>query len=116
MTRKAVLVADGDDDTRSTYATALRHGGFVTLEARTVSEALGLIAWHRPAAVISGRTPVAGTCDLLECLRQHPLTAEMPVITVKPEVDPDGWVFATNHGLSRTVGPRSVLLARYAPL
>lgn len=92
MTPNAVLVADADDDTRTIFATALRRGGYVALEARTVSEALGLITWHLPAAVISGRTPVAGGCDLLECLREHPLTAEIPVIAFTPEVDPAGWV------------------------
>lgn len=89
MTPNSVLVAVADDDTRASYATALRHGGYVALEARNVSEALGLITWHRPVAVISGRMPVVGGSELCQCLRQHPLTAEIPVILVGADPGPD---------------------------
>ena len=91
MTPNSVLVAVADDETRASYATALRHGGYVALEARNVSEALGLITWHRPAAVISGDMPVVGGSELRHCLRQHPLTAEIPVILVGKDPCPDGW-------------------------
>lgn|SRR5512141_222932 len=88
MTPNSVLVAVADDDTRTSYATALRHGGYVALEARNVSEALGLITWHKPAAVISGPMTGPGGEELLQCLRQHPMTAAIPVIPVTADAAP----------------------------
>src|SRR5512147_2539178 len=100
MTPKCVLVAVSDDDTPAGYTTALRYSGYLALEARNLSEALGLITWHMPAAVISGPMAAPGGAELLQCLRQHPLTAAIPVILVSTDSQPEAWAGGWHESLA----------------
>jgi two-component system, cell cycle response regulator DivK len=83
MASRIVLIADYHDDSRIVYSIILQYGGFVVLEARTGAEALEMVPKHMPDAVVTEvALPVVDGCEVLQRLKQHPLTSHIPVIIV----------------------------------
>jgi len=83
-------VADSHDDTRIVYSTILQYGGFIVLEARNGAEALELIPKHMPDAVVTEvLLPAIDGCEVLQRLKQHPLTAGIPVLILTTDARPE---------------------------
>lgn len=83
-----VLVADSHEDSRAICAMVLRHAGFQVLEADTGEEAIRLACAWRPRAIVMAAV-LRGVDGLraLEVLRDHPLTAQVPVLIVSSVPD-----------------------------
>ena len=89
MGPKIVLLADSHDDSRVVYSTILQYGGFVVLEARNGAEALELIPEQMPHLVVTElRLPVINGGEVLQRLKQHPLTAGIPILVVTADARP----------------------------
>ena len=89
MVPKIVLLADSHDDSRVVYSTILQHNGFSVLEARNGAEALELIPKQMPHVVVTElRLPVVNGCEVLQRLKQHPLTAGIPILVVTADTRP----------------------------
>ena len=76
-----VLVADTHEDSRTVCAMLLRHAGVRVLEADTGEEVIRLAHAARPRAIVMA-TMLRGVDGLraLEVLKDHPATAEIPVV------------------------------------
>ena len=116
MAPKIVLVAEGHSDSRIVYSAILQHGGFVVLEARNGAEALELIPKHMPDVVVTELVlPVIDGCEVLQRLKQHPLTAHIPVLIVTTEDHPEMLRQAEEAGcdtfLLKPCSPRDLLQA-----
>ena len=83
-----VLVADANEDSRAVYTAVLRHAGFHVLEADTGEEAIRLaVAWEPQAIVLSAVLRGVDGLRALEVLKDHRLTADIPVLVMDTRMD-----------------------------
>src|SRR5687768_18106507 len=89
MRRKTVLLVEDNADVRSLFSRVLALAGFVVKEAADGMDALRLIDSAPPDLVVLdlGLPRVTGY-DVLYELRQHPHTAEIPVVVITGSNDP----------------------------
>jgi CheY-like chemotaxis protein len=84
-----VLVADGDDETRSLYRELLSCAGCDVVDAADGRDALVKALSHRPTVVITEtRLPFFDGYALCEVLRQDSMTRGVPILMVTTETRP----------------------------
>jgi len=96
QTQRTVLVVEDDDEIRRFIAGFLRTDGFRVLEASNGEEGITKARNGYPDVVVSDvMMPVMSGVQMVQALRDHPETADLPVIllTARNEMD------ATLHGL-----------------
>jgi signal transduction histidine kinase len=94
--QRTVLVVEDDDEIRRFIAGFLRADGFRVLEASHGEEGIAKARSGYPDVVVSDvMMPVMSGVQMVQALRSHPETADLPVIllTARNEMD------ATLHGL-----------------
>src|SRR4051812_45865215 len=80
---QVVVVADDHEALRRLWGIWLSRSGFDMIEASTGAEALGLVARHKPAAVVMDLAmPVMDGLEATRRLKQDPRTMDVPVLMV----------------------------------
>jgi CheY-like chemotaxis protein len=86
---QVIVVAEDADALRELWQIWLSHLGFEVVEACTGAEALTLATEHGPAAVIMDLSmPVMDGLEATRRLKQHPGTADVPVLIVTAHASP----------------------------
>ncbi|MEO8905177.1 MAG: response regulator [Polyangiaceae bacterium] len=86
---KKVLVVDDSETIRQELSRTLGQAGFTVLEARDGAEGLATATKNPDLAllVLDVNMPVMNGLDMLERLREHPLTASIPVLLMTTEAE-----------------------------
>jgi CheY-like chemotaxis protein len=78
-----ILLVDAHEDSRLIYAAALGHFGFRVVASECCVHAVQLAREHRPGLIVLGVALSAGPAwALLDAIRAHPATADIPVLAV----------------------------------
>jgi CheY-like chemotaxis protein len=109
-TFERVLLVDRDAEARAFYARCLRTMAVQIDEAEDGREALVKTVLNRPALMVTD-TRLSGFSgyDLCDALRRHPATADIPIVVVTADVQPNELAQARN------VGADAVLLKPCSP-
>ena len=85
-----IVLAEDQEELRSIYATILRNEGYTVWEAAEGSEALELIARHRPALLILDVwMPVLNGFEVVDRLRDDRFASDMKVVMLSNLSDSD---------------------------
>ena len=85
-----IVLADDEPDLRAIYATCLRSVGYDVREAADGREAVALVAAHRPTLLILDVwMPHLNGFEVLEELRQDPLTTNLKIVMLSNLYDSD---------------------------
>jgi two-component system chemotaxis response regulator CheY len=86
---KKVLVVDDSETIRLEVSRTLGQAGFAVLEARDGAEGLATATKNPDISlvVLDVNMPVMNGLDMLERLRQNPVTAEIPVLLMTTEAE-----------------------------
>jgi two-component system phosphate regulon response regulator PhoB len=108
---QTILLVDDDPQIRQLVRFTLEVPAYHILEARNGTEALELARHARPALIVMDwMMPGLSGVDVLRMLRQHPITAQIPVIMCT------GRASETAHELSGTLHPTAYLVKPLNPL
>jgi DNA-binding response OmpR family regulator len=85
-----IVLADDEPDLRSIYAACLRKAGFKVWEASDGREALEMVQAHRPfLLILDVWMPVVNGLEVIEQLRDDPLSGQMKVVMLSNLGDSD---------------------------
>ncbi len=99
MTARKVLVVDDTEDCRLILRSMLEAGGHLVRVAESGAQALSLIAVDRPDVImLDVMMPGMSGLEVLQHLRDDPVTASIPVILVTARTDDDDVMFGYKHG------------------
>lgn len=87
MHKQTVLLVEDDLDSRHIYGVALRHAGYLVMEATDGGEGIMLARNYRPDVIVMDLgLPVVDGWAATEALRSDPVTAHIPVVAVTVHV------------------------------
>lgn len=115
-----ILAADDDEDILELVCLTLEQAGHETLRASDGEAALRLALQHRPdACVLDVVMPVRTGLEVVDALREHPDTAEIPILLLTATVNeknlPPGLEKDAKGYMRKPFSPRE-LQARVATL
>jgi CheY-like chemotaxis protein len=107
---RSVLVADDDPVARMICAINLKADGFSVIEASNGSEALELARSLRPDLIVTDvEMPACSGFELVESLRRHESTREIPVVFMS------GYAHETHKARARRLGAVAFLAKPFNP-
>jgi CheY-like chemotaxis protein len=102
---RAVLIADGDRDTRARYRAAFDRAAYAVHESEDGAEALGKAICHRPDLVVTEtRLRRIDGFSLCQLLRDDPTTRDMAIIVVSSSANEIEMARARNVGADAVLG------------
>jgi CheY-like chemotaxis protein len=102
---RAVLIADGDRDTRARYRAAFDRAAYAVHESEDGAEALGKAICHRPDIVVAEtRLRRIDGFSLCQLLRDDPATRDMSIIVVSSNANAIEMARAKNVGADFVLG------------
>jgi DNA-binding response OmpR family regulator len=109
-----ILVADGDDATRSTYRQSLTLAGCEVVDAADGRDALIKALSHRPTLVVTeARLPIFDGYALCQVLRRDSVTHGVPILMVTAETRPSeldrAFIAGADVVLTKPVAPAALL-------
>ncbi len=99
--KKRILIADDEENIRTLVAATLEGDGIEIIQAENGGAALAH-ALHEPfdLAVLDWNMPELSGVQVLQCLRQHPATAALPVIMLTAMAQQKDRHYAVGLGVS----------------
>ena len=105
QTQRTVLVVEDDEEIRRFIAGFLRTDGFRVLEASNGEEGLARARSGYPDVVVSDvMMPVMSGVQMVQALREHPETSDLPVIFLTARNEMDATVSGLGAGANDYVG------------